>query len=263
MSEMNSSSDLIIHIREAIQSYLQTHGYERMALRSVMFDMDGVLYDSMPLHARCWHLAMSHYGLALSEPEAFLHEGRTGADTINIVIQREQGRQATAAEAEEIYNYKATLFHQQPEAPEMTGATDVLQQVKAATLTPVLVTGSGQRALLQRLQHSYPNVFTPEHMVTAFDVQHGKPNPEPYLMGLRKGGDLQPNQSMVVENAPLGVEAAVRAGVFTVAVNTGPLPDEVLLQAGANLLFPSMTALSQTFPLLIEEMEKMGEFHSY
>lgn len=255
MNAMTQSSNLNTHIREAIRSYLQSHGYERMALRSVMFDMDGVLYDSMPLHARCWHLAMAHYGLTLSEAEAFLHEGRTGAGTINIIMQREQGREATAEECEEIYNYKATLFHQQPEAPDMPGAASVLQQVKQAALTPVLVTGSGQRTLLQRLQHSYPNVFTPEHMVSAFDVQHGKPNPEPYLIGLRKGGNLQPNQSMVVENAPLGVEAAVKAGVFTIAVNTGPLADDVLLQAGANLLFPSMTALSQAFSLIVEEMQ--------
>lgn len=258
MNEINSSSELSIYIRKAIRSYLQTHGYERMALRSVMFDMDGVLYDSMPLHARCWHLAMAHYGLTLSEAEAFLHEGRTGAGTINIIMQREQGREATAEECEEIYNYKATLFHQQPQAPDMPGAADVLQQVKHAALTPVLVTGSGQRALLQRLQHSYPNVFTLEHMVSAFDVQHGKPNPEPYLIGLRKGGNLQPNQSLVVENAPLGVEAAVRAGVFTVAVNTGPLPDAVLLQSGANLLLPSMTALAQAFPILMEEMKDVS-----
>ena len=77
-------------------------------------------------------------------------------------------------------------------------------------------------------------------MVTAFDVKYGKPNPEPYLMGLQKAG-IKPNEAIVVENAPLGVRAGVAAGIFTVALNTGPLPDEALTSEGANLLFPSMT----------------------
>ena len=76
-------------------------------------------------------------------------------------------------------------------------------------------------------------------MVTAFDVKYGKPNPEPYLMGLQKAG-IKPNEAIVVENAPLGVRAGVAAGIFTVALNTGPLPDEALTSEGANLLFPSM-----------------------
>jgi len=246
------------HIKDSIRSYLQQHGFERMELRSVMFDMDGVLYDSMPNHARCWHLAMSRYGLSLPEDEAFQHEGRTGAGTINIVMQRERGRDATEEEIKEIYACKAELFARQPTASEMPGADSVLEQVQRCRLTPILVTGSGQKTLLQRLDRSYPHVFTTDHMVTAFDVKRGKPDPEPYLMGLRKGGNLQPFQSAVVENAPLGVEAAVRANVFTIAVNTGPLPGELLLHAGANLLFPSMTALSEAWHLLFEEMGRFA-----
>lgn len=248
------TSTLRKQIQDSIRSYLLRHGYERMELRSVMFDMDGVLFDSMPNHARCWHLAMARHGLSLPEDEAFQHEGRTGAGTINIVMRRERGRNATEEEIKEIYACKAELFVQQPTASEMPGADSVLYQVQRCGLIPVLVTGSGQKTLLQRLNRSYPDVFTPAHMVTAFDVKHGKPAPEPYLIGLRKGGELQPYQSIVVENAPLGVEAAVRANVFTIAVNTGPLPDELLLQAGADLLFPSMTALSDAWPLIFEEM---------
>ena len=79
-------------------------------------------------------------------------------------------------------------------------------------------------------------------MVTAFDVKYGKPNPEPYLMGLEKAG-VQPNEAIVVENAPIGVQAGCAAGIFTVAVNTGPLDGQVLLDAGADVLLPSMQAL--------------------
>jgi beta-phosphoglucomutase-like phosphatase (HAD superfamily) len=82
------------------------------------------------------------------------------------------------------------------------------------------------------------------HITTAYDVRRGKPNPDPYLMGLKKAGNLRPNEAVVVENAPLGIRAGHAAHIFTVAVNTGPLPDEELLVAGADLIFPSMKELS-------------------
>lgn len=86
------------------------------------------------------------------------------------------------------------------------------------------------------------SMFQRDHMVTAFDVKYEKPHPEPYLMGLEKAG-VQANEAIVVENAPIGVQAGTAAGIFTVAVNTGPLDRQVLLDAGADLLFPSMQAL--------------------
>lgn len=106
----------------------------------------------------------------------------------------------------------------------------------------MVVTGSGQLSLLERLEHNFPGTFHKELMVTAFDVKYGKPNPEPYLMALKKGG-LKADEAVVIENAPLGVEAGHKAGIFTIAVNTGPLDGQVLLDSGADLLFPSMQAL--------------------
>ena len=210
-------------------------------LKAVLFDMDGVLFDSMPYHSEAWHTVMKSHGLTLSREEAYMHEGRTGASTINIVFQRELGREATQEEIESIYQEKSVLFNSYPEAKRMPGAWEVLQKIKAEGLTPVLVTGSGQHSLLDRLAHNFPGMFQRERMVTAFDVKYGKPNPEPYLMGLEKAG-VKANEAIVVENAPIGVQAGAAAGIFTIAVNTGPLDGQVLLDAGANLLFPSMQA---------------------
>jgi HAD superfamily hydrolase (TIGR01509 family) len=132
----------------------------------------------------------------------------------------------------------------------MPGANHVLATVKAAGLERVLVTGSGQITLIDKLEHSYPGSFSKDKMVTAFDVKCGKPHPEPYLMGLQKAS-ARPEEAIVVENAPLGVEAAVAANIFTVAVNTGPLPDNVLTDAGANILFDSMDDLAKAMPTII------------
>lgn len=235
--------------QEAIEKYLKQHGHSAIRLKAVLFDMDGVLFNSMPYHAESWNKTMSRFGFTLSKEEAYMHEGRTGAGTINIVSQRERGCDATEEEIQQIYKAKTEEFNKFPEAERMPGALEVLQKIKASGLTPMVVTGSGQRSLLDRLNKNFPNIFQKELMVTAYDVKYGKPNPEPYLMALQKGG-LQPNEAIVIENAPLGVEAGVAAGIFTIAVNTGPLPDHVLTDAGANLLLPSMPAFNEQWETL-------------
>ena len=232
--------------QEAIKQYLNKHGHERIDLKAVLFDMDGVLFNSMPNHTSSWHKVMERMGFGLSEQEAYMHEGRTGADTINIISRRERGHDATDEEIKAIYAAKSEEFNKCPPAERMPGALEVLQKIKADGLTRMVVTGSGQVSLLDRLNKNFPDIFRKELMVTAFDIKYGKPNPDPYLMALEKGG-FRPNEAIVIENAPLGVQAGVAAGIFTIAVNTGPLPDEVLWDAGANLLFPSMEAFNEAW----------------
>ena len=128
----------------------------------------------------------------------------------------------------------------------MEGADLVLKAAKDAGLIITLVTGSGQKSLLERLNKAYPDYFVKERMVTSDDVQYGKPHPEPYLMGLQKSG-VSAEEAIVVENAPLGIASAVAAGIYTIAVNTGPLAEQVLKDAGAAHVFPSMKAFAADF----------------
>lgn len=241
--------------QEAINNYLQKQGFKGINLKAVLFDMDGVLFNSMPNHAEAWHRTMAKFGFTLSREEAYMHEGRTGAGTINIVSLRERGHEATEEEIKQIYQAKSELFNQYPLAERMPGALEVLIKIKKTGITPMIVTGSGQTSLLDRLNKNFPDIFKRELMVTAFDVKYGKPNPEPYLMALKKGG-FQPNEAIVIENAPLGVQAGVNAGIFTIAVNTGPLPDEALLGQGANLLFHSMPDFNENWETLLECLNK-------
>jgi HAD superfamily hydrolase (TIGR01509 family) len=134
----------------------------------------------------------------------------------------------------------------------MQGALEVLQKVRDLGLQCIIVTGSGQKSLFDKLEKHYPNFFDKDLMVTAYDVQYGKPHPEPYLMGLQKGG-LKPSEAIVVENAPLGVASGRAAGIFTIAVNTGPLPDKILWEAGANALYPNMHALAENIAKIISQ----------
>lgn len=238
---------------ELLKKYLVRNGYSNFDLKSVLFDMDGVLYNSMPAHAQSWQETMVEYGFeSTSADEFFLHEGRVADATVDMIYERERDRKATEEELKEIYARKTELFVEYNKGETIEGSHDVVELVKSSGLIPVLVTGSGQGALINKLNVKFPNTFNPNTMVTAHDVEIGKPHPEPFLMGLQKGGNLKPNQAIAIENAPLGVESAHKAGVFTIVVNTGPLDPKVMWDAGADMVFDSMNELHDKLPELLK-----------
>lgn len=242
-------------IEKAIEQYLEQQKQTKLAPKAALFDMDGVLFDSMKHHARAWQETAELHQLISTPEDFYLFEGRTGDSTVNELYLRTFNREATDEEKEAMYKKKSALFNRYNEGKVIPGAPEVVQTVIRNGWQCLVVTGSGQHSLFEKLNEVFPDSFRRDLMVTAYDVKIGKPHPEPYLMGLKKAG-VKPNEAIVVENAPMGVESAVAAGIFTIAVNTGPLPDRVLLEAGAHLLYPNMFSLAADLPRLIEITKK-------
>ena len=253
-------------MKQAILQYLEKHGFERFCPKAVLFDMDGVIYDSMHNHSVSWHESMAHFGLDMPYSAAYEYEGMRGVDTIKLLSRRQWGKDVSDEEAKEMYQHKSRLFAeycQQTPAQIMPGIKTLMQQIKADGLKICVVTGSGQHTLLDKLLRDFPDLLCEELIVTAFDVKHGKPDPEPYIIGTRKCG-VEPWETIVVENAPLGVQAAVAARCFTVAVNTGPLSNAVLTGKGADLIMPDMTTFSQQWePLYTSSSPSSSSFSDF
>jgi HAD superfamily hydrolase (TIGR01509 family) len=250
-------------MNKAIKLYLESHGFEQFCPKAVLFDMDGVIYNSMPNHALAWHEAMESYGLDMPYSGAYEYEGMRGVETIKLLTRQQWGKAVNDEEAMKMYQHKSHLFAehcQQTPATIMPGVKALMEQIKACGMKICVVTGSGQHTLLDKLLSDFPGLLTAELIVTAFDVTHGKPDPEPYIIGTRKC-NVAPWEAIVVENAPLGVRAAHAAHCFTIAVNTGPLPDEMLAREGADLIYPKMTALSEDFPRLRQLVDYPSEYH--
>ena len=68
--------------QKAISNFTQQHSYSSLCPKAFFFDMDGVIFDSMPYHAKSWVIAFVEIGIKFSEYKAYLNEGRTGASTI-------------------------------------------------------------------------------------------------------------------------------------------------------------------------------------
>ena len=109
-------------------------------------------------------------------------------------------------------------------------------------------------SVLERIDNDFPELFS-EKRVTAHDTRHGKPNPEPYLKGMAKA-EAKPNQCIVIENAPLGVQAGHAAGCFTIGITTGPISEKELTKAGADIVFKSMEDFVAALPELIADFKE-------
>lgn len=244
---------IVLHTRmfqEAIRKYNE-QATQPFTPKVVLFDMDGVLYDSMPNHAKAWQRAMAEFGIHFTAEDSYATEGARGVDTVRRYAKEQLGKILTEQEAENIYQLKAQYFHEMPTTNIFDGVKDLMQKIQSSGLKIGIVTGSGQRQLINRLLDDFKNFINEAQVTTAFDVKRGKPNPEPYLMGLQKAGNFAPCEGIVVENAPLGVRAGVAAGCFTVAINSGPLPDVALLSEGANVLFDTIRTFSNSWEQFI------------
>ena len=135
----------------AIRKYLERHGFEALSPKAVLFDMDGVLYDSMPNHAIAWQQSMAQLGIQMTAEDAYSTEGARGVDTIRQMVMRQQGREIDEAVAQRMYDEKTRLFHLMPEPPIMPGILSLMAQIHEQGLTIGVVTGSGQRPLIKRL----------------------------------------------------------------------------------------------------------------
>lgn len=216
------------------------------SLKAYFFDMDGVLFDSMPNHAIAWEEVMKQHQLPFTAYDCYLNEGRTGESVIREAMWTARNRDATPDEIATIYAEKSAYFTMLEQksggTPTISGVADVLQYIQSRGHQIWVVTGSGMRSLLDNLNAALPPVFQRDRMITAFDVVKGKPDPEPYLKAWERSG-LAKEQCVVIENAPLGVRSAKAAGLTVYAVNTGILTREDLLQAGADKVFDSMQEL--------------------
>ena len=180
--------------------------YNKPALpKAVFFDQDGVLFNSMPYHAKSWEMAMNENGMPFTANQTYRNEGRTGASVISEAYRLVHGTDAPQEVIEAVYAAKSKHFNELTggRLPELIpGIREVLLYLKQHGVQCWVVTGSGQRSLLDSLLTTFPDTFS--GIISAFDVQHGKPHPEPYLKAWERSG-FKKEECMVVENAPLQV----------------------------------------------------------
>ena len=113
--------------------------------------MDGVLYNSMPNHAIAWQKSMKEFGIHMTAADAYATEGARGIDTIREMVRRQQGHDISLEEAQRMYDVKTRCFHELPETQIFDGVLDLMAKIHAMGMSVNVVTGSGQKPLIERL----------------------------------------------------------------------------------------------------------------
>lgn len=209
---------------------------KRQLPKAVLFDMDGVLIHSMPMHVAAWYKVYNRYNIKTTEEYLYSEEGRVATKAIAKLFKEQKGIILSDEESRKIYNEKVEDVKTNYDLPpRMKDMLEFVELVKDSGCAVSVVTGSGQPTLMNTLNTYYPGCFDEKLMVSAKDVSYGKPHPEPYLMGLEKHG-IKADEAIVVENAPLGTQAGSAAGIFVLGLNSGKLSDEALSENGADVV---------------------------
>lgn len=211
----------------------------KLYVKAVIFDMDGVITDTMPYHFRAWKAIFKEAGLNVSECEIYLREGQPGIITIKEIF-KQHGFSFNEARAGEFLLQKENLFKKIIRRRFIPGSRSFLHLLKHKGLRLALVTGTSSHEVRRILPKNLAGLFSV--IVTGNDVKRGKPHPEPYLIALKKLG-LRPKDVVVIENAPFGVYSAKRAKLTCLALATS-LPKSYL--KSADFIFSSFKALQRT-----------------
>jgi HAD superfamily hydrolase (TIGR01509 family) len=206
---------------------------------AVLFDMDGVIVDSMPLHREVWAAFARLHGLNPSEAEVRAADGRRAAEVVALLF----GGHLATEELDRLAAAREVFFGEQlatADVRPVLGAETFLQDLGRAGVPRVLATSAtpgNVRQLLGRL--GFSDLF--EAVVTAQDVSLGKPHPEVYLTAAGRVG-ADPQRCLVVEDALAGVQSGKAAGARVLGLTTSLAAAE-LTTSGADWVTTDFTAL--------------------
>ncbi|MBP6687176.1 MAG: HAD family phosphatase [Lacibacter sp.] len=209
--------------------------------KAFLFDLDGTLIDTMPWHFKTWQMVVQEMGSPL-EGAALMNElYGNGAELMNRLIP---GRIFTEDEAKAIVDAKEERYRQLygKQITVLEGAREFLEQALLQHIPMGIGTASNQANIdfaLDQLQlHSYFNAI-----IGADDVQLSKPHPETWLK-LAEALQTPPEQCIVFEDAPKGVEAAQKAGMKAVAITGHYSANDFGNYANILKIVPGLNALN-------------------
>ena len=181
---------------------------------AVLFDFDGVLMQSIEDHHRSWNEVFRSYNTEIGWEEFSVLEGQS---LYAIARQLCQRHGFDESESEKIGRTKNEIYLRTARLKLYDGVYPLLDVVKEKKMKLALVTGAHRDRFERSVNEAFLSYF--EAVVTADDVMHTKPDPEPFIKAASKLG-VENSKCIVVENAPLGIESAKKAGMFCIALTT-------------------------------------------
>jgi beta-phosphoglucomutase len=185
-------------------------------IQAVFFDLDGVIADTLHYHFLAWDKMFRDLGGSVSEHSVLLHEGRASREILPTFLE-EAGVSLPVEEHEGFIDRKRAYYRSIVNMTYYPHVFEVIADIRARGFRTALVTASSTKNMEAALPPERRLLF--DFLITGDEVKRAKPNPDPYLAPMHHM-ELRPEQCLVVENAPLGIESAKNAGMTCVAVET-------------------------------------------
>ncbi len=197
--------------------------------KGILFDLDGVLLDSTSCIERHWEEWAKIHELDLRTVLQNAHGVRTIETILKVAPHLDVEKEASEFTANEILDTDGVVA--------IPGALNLLGQLEINQWA--IVTSGGYDLVQARLKRA--GLPKPTHIITGDDVSHGKPSPEPYLLGAAKLG-LAMEECVVIEDAPIGVKAGKTAGMRVVGITSTHSIHE-LSQADADFIIENINQI--------------------
>ena len=194
--------------------------------KAVLFDMDGVIIDSMPYHFISWFETLKEYNITISPFDIYEKEG----EKCEVCVKRFFKRDKIKCDAKiiaEVLKLRDKLYKKYFKVHLFANIEQLLIKLKNKGFLLAIVTGSTRQKVVSMLPKKILSKFNV--IVSADMIKKGKPYPDSYLTAAKKLR-VKPTECIVVENAPYGIKAAKSAKMFCIAVTTS-LPKQYLKQA--------------------------------
>lgn len=206
----------------------KSNGYNapNVDLKAIIFDMDGVITDTMPYHFQAWKEVFASCGIHVHHADIYKREGQKGINSVQEIFM-ENDKVFNVQEGSRLLKEKEGIFKKIFKRRFIQGSRSFIKGLSRQGVRLGLVTGTSRHEAVELLPEDLWSCF--EVTVCGCDVQNGKPHPEPYLKALKKL-KIKARHAVVIENAPFGIASAKAAGLKCLALETS-LPAKFLKQA--------------------------------
>lgn len=185
-------------------------------IKAILFDLDGVIVDSLHYHYLAWDQMFQKYGSNVTEESVLLTEGMNSFEILPLMLQQ-TGVDLPVEEHNKFIEAKRSLFREIAKLSYYPNAFETIAELRKRGYMTALVTACARKNMEKSVDLEKQKLF--DFIISGDDVERAKPSPDPYLTAQKTLG-VDVSECVVIENAPLGVESAKNAGMICIAVES-------------------------------------------
>jgi HAD superfamily hydrolase (TIGR01549 family) len=203
-------------------------------IKTVIFDVDGTLVDTVDMHAEAWQRALKEYGKEVEFSAVRTQIGKGGDQLLPVFLSREELDQF----GEELEKRRGEIFKQEylPQTKAFPRVRDLVERIQRDG-KQVILASSAKQDELNHFKKVTNIADLLEGETSADDAEKSKPEPDIFLAAIKESGNREPTEAIVVGDTPYDAIAAAKANLKTIGLLCGGFPEPGLKDAGCVAIY--------------------------